>query len=95
MGSRELSTEHIALMAHVEETCENRSLVPPVGVKVMDADGNTYDFEYDPEADEVQLPVLSPLLPMVLRLTDSKGTQLEQRLTTLAPLPEWSKAFRH
>jgi hypothetical protein len=93
MNPKEIATQQILFMSHVENICEKQDLVPPVEVNVVDAGGNQYDFEYRPEDDEVDLPPLPIVLPLELTFSDAKGTRLERRLFDVAPSPEWHKRF--
>ena len=93
MNPKEIATQQIKLMAHVEDICEKQGLVPPIEVNVVDADGNQYDFEYRPEDDGVDLPPVPVKLPLALTFTDANSTQLERRLFDVAPSPEWHKRF--
>lgn len=79
------------LMGHVEDISTNHGLVSPVEVKVVDADGTAYDFEYSPEYESVNLPPVPGRPPLLLRLTDAKGTHVEQKLADLGMPPEWRK----
>ena len=78
MNPKEIATQHIFVMSHVENICEKQDLVPPVEVNVVDAGGNQYDFEYRPEDDEVDLPPLPIVLPLEATFSDAKGTRLER-----------------
>jgi hypothetical protein len=44
MNPKEIATQQILLMSHVENICEKQDLVPPVEVNVVDAGGNQYDL---------------------------------------------------
>ncbi|HLN98974.1 MAG TPA: hypothetical protein VK208_10980 [Pyrinomonadaceae bacterium] len=93
MNPKEIATQQIKLMAHVEDISEKQGLVPPIEVNVVDADGNQYDFEYRPADDWVDLPPVPVKLPLALTFTDANSTQLERRLFDVAPSPEWHKRF--
>jgi len=91
MKSYEVLLQKMVLMGHVEDISANQGLVPPVEVNVVDADGTDYDFEYSPEYESVNLPPLPGRPPLLLRLTDAKGTQMEQKLADLRLPPGWKK----
>lgn len=91
MKSLEVPLQKFVLMGRVEDISKNQGLVPPVEVNVVDADGTDYDFEYSPEYESVNLPPVTGRSPLFLRLTDVKGTQVEQKLTDLKVPPEWGK----
>jgi hypothetical protein len=93
MNPREIAGQWIALMGHVEETCEKHGLVPPVEVRVTEADGNRCDFDFNPEAELVDLPFAPIAPPVVLTFTDALGVQVEIRLLDFAPSLESKKRF--
>ena len=77
MNPKEIASQQILFMGHMEDICEKQGLVPPVEVNVVDADGNQCDFEYRPEDDGGDLPPLPIMLPVVLTFTDAKRTRFE------------------
>ncbi len=79
LNPEEIASQRIALMGHVEEICEKQGLVPSVEFNVVDV-GNQYDLEYSPEYDEVDLPAVPIILPVVLTFIDSRGVRLERTL---------------
>lgn|ERR1035438_4668027 len=92
-NQKEISRQLIAFMAHVEGTCEERGLVPPIDVTATDLDGNESRFDYSPDYDWVDLLRIAPRLPITLRLIDANGDSAELRITDLNPRPEWMRPF--
>ena len=89
----EISRQLMALMAHVETTCEERRLVPPIEVTATDLDGNDWRFEYSPDYDWVDLLRVAPRLPITLRLIGANGDSAEVQIADLNPRPQWMKPF--
>lgn len=92
-NQKEISVQLIAFMAHVEGTCQERGLVPPIDVTATDVDGNVWEFDYSPEYDWVDLSRVAPKLPITLSLIDGNGDSAEVRITDLNPRPEWMRPF--
>ena len=74
----------IALVARVEGLCENRRLIPPVEVTAIDPGGKLWRFSFSPEWDSVEVLLPPPRLPITLRLMDSNGIIVEERITELS-----------
>ena len=89
----EIWNQLVAMMAHIEDICEEQGFIPPVAVRVTDIAGQTWAFDYDPEWDEVDILREAPQLPITVRIQDAKGNCVERRITDLAPRPEWMKPF--
>jgi hypothetical protein len=87
-------TQHIHLMAHVEAITEKCRLRPPIEVSVVDNERNQFEVDYGPETDELDFPAILLVLPIRLRLTDTRDKQVEVQLADLVPLAEWSKRFQ-
>ena len=83
-NGNEIVNQLIALVARVEGLCEDRRLIPPVEVTVIDPDGKLWRFSFCPEWDSVEVLLPPPRLPITLRLMDSNGIIVEERITELS-----------
>jgi hypothetical protein len=91
-SEKEMVSNLISLMGHVEGITEENGLAPPVEVSATDCDGNQWNCEYYPHRDWVHcLPVVLHL-PITLRLIDANGRTVEHEIADLLR-PEWLKTF--
>jgi len=91
--NKELIVQQISLMGYVEGICEEHHLVPPVEVSVACGRNESFEFDYTPESEEVEFPIVPLPLPLTLRLADAAGRSVEAVLSDLTPPPEWLKRF--
>ena len=91
--NKELIVQQISLMGYVEGICEEHDLVPPVEVSVACGRNESFEFDYTPESERVELPLVHLQLPLILRLTDAAGKSHEAVLSDLTPSPEWARRF--
>jgi hypothetical protein len=90
---KEIVTQLIALMAHVEGACEELGFTSPVEVCATDVNGQTWQFDFDAESDSVDLLHVAPKLPITLELRDSKGNCVTRHIAHLVSQPEWKDGF--
>ena len=52
-------------MARVEELCDNNHLIPPIEVSVLGATGHTWQFDFRPADDYIDIERVVPGLPRI------------------------------